>query len=83
MPILGAYFGLSIVPSQNSPQNRHKPTSEIGFSRGGFMPILETILGDDSQVSSTDSFTDRSSIHKICVLYAVRGKDCGNYLIRR
>ena len=35
MAILGDYFGLSVVPSQNSPQNTHKPTSEIGFSLGG------------------------------------------------
>ena len=32
MRILGDYFGLSVVPSQNTPQNTHKPTSEIGFS---------------------------------------------------
>ena len=44
MRILGEYFGLSVVPSQNSPQNTHKPTSEIGFSRGGFMHIFETIF---------------------------------------
>ena len=51
-------------------QNRHKPTSEIGFSRGGLCLFsrlfsrLFLILGDDSQVSSTDSFTDSSSIQK-------------------
>ena len=70
MPILGDYFGLSVFPSQNGPQNRHKPTSEIGFSRGvlclfsRLFSRLFLILGDDSQVSSTDSFTDSSSIHK-------------------
>ena len=66
MRILGDYFGLSVVPSQNTPQNTHKPTSEIGFSRRGLCVFsrlfsrLFLIFRDDSQVSSTDSFTDSS-----------------------
>ena len=66
MRILGEYFGLSVVPLQNTPQNTYKPTSEIGFSRGGLCVFLRVFLrlflifGDDSQVSSKDSFTDSS-----------------------
>ena len=47
--ILGADFGLSMVPSQNQLQNH-----------GGFMPISEPILQNYFQASST---VDSSSIH--------------------